>query len=125
VPDPDYVSLDLAVSVCAAPTAFGGEVESGVLAALDPGGVSGGGLFNVDNFTFGQPLERSRLEAAIQRVAGVAGVVCIQYRLRNRLGGMIEMGDTVTVGTNQILRCDNDPSLPEHGSIHVAVSGGR
>ncbi|HLN10714.1 MAG TPA: hypothetical protein VK281_17380, partial [Xanthobacteraceae bacterium] len=40
VPDPDYVSLDLAVSVCAAPTAFGGEVESGVLAALDPGGVS-------------------------------------------------------------------------------------
>lgn len=125
VPDPDYISLDLAVSVCAAPTAFAGDVESSVLAALDPGGISGGGFFNVDNFTFGQPLERSRLEAAIQGVPGVAGVSCIQYRLRNRLGGMVEMGDTVTVGTNQILRCDNDPSLPEHGSIHVAVSGGR
>jgi hypothetical protein len=124
-PDPEYVSIDLSVTVCAAPTAFDGDVEGGVLTALNPGGRPGGGFFNVNNFTFGQPLERSALEAVIQRVAGVAGVLCIQYRLRDRLGGLVEMGDQVTVGTNQIIRCDNDASLPEHGSIHVAVSGGR
>ena len=124
-PDPEYVSIDLSVTVCAAPTVFDGDVEDGVLAVLNPGGQPGGGFFNVNNFTFGQPLERSALEAAIQRVAGVAGVRCIQYRLRNRLGGPVEMGDQVTVGTSQIIRCDNDASLPEHGSIHVAVSGGR
>jgi hypothetical protein len=124
-PDPQYVSIDLSVTVCAAPTAFDGDVEGGVLAALNPDGQPAGGFFNVNNFTFGQPIERSALEAAIQKVAGVAGVRCIQYRLRNRLGGLVEMGDQVTVGANQIIRCDNDASLPEHGSIHVAVSGGR
>ena len=96
-----------------------------MLAALNADGQSGRGFFNVDNFTFGQPLERSGLETAIQKVAGVAGVSCIQYRLRNRLGGLVEMGDQVAVGTNQIIRCDNNASLPEHGTIHVAVSGGR
>jgi hypothetical protein len=35
------------------------------------------------------------------------------------------MPDTVAVGVNQIIRCDNEPSVPEHGSIHLTVSGGR
>jgi hypothetical protein len=125
-PDPEFVSLDLAIDVCAAPTAFAGIVEAAVLQALNPRGTAREvGFFNVDNFTFGQPLERSRLEAAIQRVVGVAGVTCIRYRLRNHIGGMAEMPDVVAVGVNQIIRCDNDPSVPEHGSIHVTMSGGR
>lgn len=125
-PDPVFVSLDLAIDACATTTAFAGIVEAAILAALNPAGSPGKpGFFALNNFTFGQSLERSRLEAAIQNVTGVAGVTCIQYRLRNRLGGMVELPDAVTVGANQILRCDNDPSLPEHGSIHVTVSGGR
>ena len=55
----------------------------------------------------------------------MAGVTCVRYRRRNRLGGLAEMPDAVTVGFNQIIRCDNDPNVPEHGSIHVTVSGGR
>jgi hypothetical protein len=35
------------------------------------------------------------------------------------------MGDTVPVGSNQIIRCDNDPSVPEHGAFAVTVAGGR
>jgi hypothetical protein len=126
VPDPEFVSVDLAIDVCAAPTAFAGLVEAAILQALDPTGTPQQiGFFNADNFTFGQSLERSRLEAAIQRVVGVAGVTCIRYRLRNRLGGLSEMPDSVVVGVKQIIRCDNDPNAPEHGSIHVSVSGGR
>jgi hypothetical protein len=35
------------------------------------------------------------------------------------------MGDTVSVGVNQIIRCDNDPSRPNNGSLSVIVQGGR
>jgi hypothetical protein len=124
VPDPDYVSLDLRVNVCAQPDAFQGDVEAGVVGALSPGGPPG--FFAPNNFTFGQPLERSVLEAAIQAVPGVAGVTCIYFRVRGRSTGFTEMtGDAVQVGTNQIIRCDNDPSVPEHGAFAVMVAGGR
>jgi hypothetical protein len=35
------------------------------------------------------------------------------------------MTDTVPVGVDQILRCDNDPSRPNNGSLAVVVEGGR
>ncbi len=127
VPDPRYAAVDLAIDVCAQPTAFRGDVLSAVTAALSPAGPPGGppGFFAPDRFTFGQPLERSVLEAAIQRVVGVAGVLCIRYRLRDRMVLYAEMPSVVTVGTNQIIRCDNDPSRAERGSFQVNVEGGR
>jgi hypothetical protein len=127
VPDPDYVSLDLVVDVCAQPNAFRGDVEAGIIGALSAGGPPGGppGFFAPDNFTFGQPLERSVLETTIQAVSGLAGVTCILFRVRGRFAGFTEMGDTVPVGANQIIRCDNDPSVPEHGAFAVTVDGGR
>lgn len=127
VPDPEYVSLDLAIDICAQPDAFQADVEAAVVAALSPAGPPGGrpGFFAPDNFTFGQPLERSVLEAAIQAVPGVAGVMCIRFRVRGRAAGFAEMGDCVTVGSGQIIRCDNDPSAPEHGAFAVVTGGGR
>jgi predicted phage baseplate assembly protein len=128
VPNPDYVSLDLAIEICAQPDAFRGVVEAGVIGVLSSAGPPGGppGFFAPDNFTFGQPLERSALEAAIQAVPGVAGVTCIRFRVRGRAAGFTEMvGDTIPVGTNQIIRCDNDLSVPEHGVFAVTVDGGR
>ncbi len=126
-PDPQYVSIDLLIDVCAAPTAFRGDVLSAITAALLPAGPPGGppGFFAPDHFSFGRPLERSVLEAAIQRVVGVAGVLCIRYRLRDRMLVYAEMPSTVSVATNQIVRCDNDPSLAEHGSFQISVEGGR
>jgi hypothetical protein len=127
VPAPQYVSLDIEVQVCAQPSAFRGDVETAVLAQLNPSSIVNGqpGFFNPDNFTFGDPLERSRLEAAVQNAAGVSGVLCIHYRNRSRSQVFVEMPDEVTVGTNQIIRCDDDPSVPEHGSIQVTVMGGK
>jgi len=58
-------------------------------------------------------------------VPGVAGVTCIRYRLRDVSTRFADMGDTVTVGANQIIRCDNDPSRPNNGSLAVVVGGGR
>ena len=42
-------------------------------------------FFHPDNFTFGQPLRRSDLEAAVQSVPGVKGVEEIKLRVRRRL----------------------------------------
>ena len=126
VPDPDYVSIDLVVELCAQASAFAAGVQQAVTAALSPTGTGAAtAYFAVSRFVFGQPLERSTLEAAIQAVPGVAGVTCIRYRLRDVSTQFTDMGDTVAVGANQIIRCDNDPSRPNNGSLAVVVRGGR
>ena len=127
VPDPQYATIDLLIEVCAQPTAFQGDVLSAITAILSPAGPPSGppGFFAPDHFTFGQPLERSTLEAAIQRVVGVQGVLCMHYRLRDRMQVFAEMPSTVAIAANQIVRCDNDPSKAEHGSFHITVEGGR
>jgi hypothetical protein len=122
VNDPNYVALDLVVQACALPDAFQGAVEQAVLHALSS---SPGGFFDPNNFTFGKPLEQSALQAVVQRASGVAGVTEVLYRVRGRTTTFIPMGDTVTVGVDQIIRCDNDPSLPDHGTLQVIIEGGR
>lgn len=126
VPDPDYVSIDVVVELCAQPNAFAAGVQVAVTAALSPTGPGAAtAYFAVSRFVFGQPLERSTLEAAIQAVPGVAGVTCIRYRLRDVSTQFSEMGDVVAVGDNQIIRCDNDPSRANNGSLAIIVQGGR
>jgi hypothetical protein len=126
-PAPVYVSIDLKVYVCALPTVFNADVQTAVQTALsaakNPDGTPG--FFYVDNFTFGQPLELSALEAVIQNAYGVAGVHCILYRQRGIIVDYIPLQDEFTVQPNQILRVDNDPSRPERGSLLVYVDGGK
>jgi hypothetical protein len=126
-PAPHYVSLDLEVFVCARPDAFRGDVKLAVLTALSNAKNSDGttGFFYLDNFTFGTPLERSALEAAIQKAYGVAGVHSILYRRRGVIFDFVEIPDEVLVASNDILRLDNDPSRPERGSLRVYVDGGK
>ena len=71
------------IDVCAAADAFRGDVRAAIVACAQPRSAPEG-FFDSANFAFGQPLERSALEAAIQAVPGVAGVTCIRYRLRDR-----------------------------------------
>jgi len=127
VPEPQYVSLDIEVQVCALPDAFRGDVQAAILERLNPYSIVNGasGFFNPDNFSFGTPLERSNLEAVIQSAPGVAGILCVRYRVRGRTQGMTEMPDVVDVAADQIIRSDNDPSVPEHGSIKVSILGGK
>ena len=39
--------------------------------------------------------------------------------------GFTRMGDAIAVGTDQIIRCDNDPSLPGNGSLQIIIEGGK
>jgi hypothetical protein len=126
-PAPHYVSLDLLITVCAQPEAFRGDVEAAILRALStqkfPDGTTG--FFYFDKFTFGTPLERSALEAAIQNAYGVAGVTSIRYRQRGIIPNYINLPETVQIRSRDILRVDNDPSRPERGSLKVHVEGGK
>jgi Baseplate J-like protein len=127
VPAPNYIAIDLKVTVCASPTAFRGDVETAVISALSASQLADGttGFFYFDRFTFGTSLERSALEAAIQSAYGVAGVVSIQYRERGVTPTWTCIPETVPVGANQILRMDNDPNRPERGALQVIVEGGK
>jgi hypothetical protein len=122
VPPPDYLAIDLYVTVCASPQAFQGDVETALVAALN---TSQTGFFYTDNFTFGTPLEPSALEAAIQSANGVAGVVSVKYRERGITPCWTCLTQPLVVGPSQILRMDNDPSRPERGSLTVIVEGGK
>jgi len=127
VPPARYVSVDLEIDICAKPDAFQSAVERSVLEALAPADRSGGGFFFADHFTFGTPLERSRLEAAIQNVPGVAGVLSIRYRRRGTVPDFVELpeGPPIPIAIDEIVRIDNDPDHPERGSLAVTVAGGR
>ena len=127
VPAPRFVSIDLIITVCAQPTAFRGDVEAAVLFALSASKAPDGttGFFYLDRFTFGTPLERSAMEAAIQAAYGVAGVVSILYRQRGVTPIYIDLPDTLDVHTDEILRVDNDPSRPERGTLKIIVKGGK
>ncbi len=127
VPEPQYRSLNLEISLYASPDAFRGDVEAAVLANLSatkfPDGSTG--FFYVDNFTSGTPLERSALEAAIQKAYGVAGIVSIMYRQRGITSNYLNLPEILTVSADTILRLDNDRTRPEQGSLKVIVGGGK
>lgn len=125
-PAPRYVGLDLIVAVCALPGALRGEVEAAVLAELGTGTLCDGrpGFFAAGQLRFGAPLERSKLEAAVQRAAGVDGVVAVRYRRRGHVPTYVAMPEVVAVGAEEILRVDNDPNRPDRGSVRVVVKGG-
>jgi hypothetical protein len=127
VRQPHYLSVDLRIRVCACPDAFAGDVHRALLRTLGsrswPDGTSG--FFIPDNFSFGQALERSVLEAAIQATPGVCGVLEIAMRRRAIDPGFIPLPDVLRVGSDRILRISNNPSLPEQGTLRITVEGGK
>ncbi|HET7881603.1 MAG TPA: baseplate J/gp47 family protein, partial [Acetobacteraceae bacterium] len=126
-PSPRYLSVDLRVEVCVQEGWLNGDVEAGVLDRLGSTTRADDdtGFFFADRFTFGTPLYRSRLEAAIQAVPGVAGVRAVTYRQRGTFAGFVDLPEVISPAPMQILRVDNDPSWPERGTIRVIPEGGR
>lgn len=126
--EPNYVPVDLIVTVCANPEAYRAEVKATLLTHLGTGIFPDGTLafFNPAHFTFGTPLERSSLEVAIQAAPGVSGVVSITYRRRGTDPKYTDLpGDGLRFGHYEILRVDNDPSRPNMGSLTIIVEGGK
>jgi hypothetical protein len=126
-PPPVLISIDLRITVCVTTGWLDGDVETGVLSRLadkeQPDGSAG--FFYADAFTFGTPLYRSALEAAIQAVPGVNGVLDVEYRQPGSGNVFQPLPEVLQPGTSQILRVQNDPNFPERGTIRVIAEGGR
>jgi hypothetical protein len=126
-PPPTLVSIDLVITVCVQTGWLSSDVEAGVLSrladAIQPNGTPG--FFYADSFTFGTPLYRSNLEAALQSVNGVKGVLDIEYRQRGASAVFQTLPAELQFGTDEILRVANDPNYPERGTIRVIAEGGR
>ena len=122
VRDPRYLSLDLEIEICVEPSAYAGQVQERVIEALTvrpPGLYARNPFFHPDNFTFGTPLYRAALEAAVQAVPGVLAVEEIRIRVRGLSDWRLFDENVFTVSDDQILRVQNDPRFPDHGSLIV------
>jgi len=126
VKDPKFLNLDLAISICVSRDAFPGQVRVRVMEALfGKGGVRPQpGFFDPDNFTFGTPLRRSALEAAIVAVEGVEAVPGIEIRTH----GVTEFHDfeglAFEVADDELIRVENAPLRPERGIVTLLTEGG-
>jgi hypothetical protein len=124
--NPKFANLDLEIHVCVAPTSYIGEVKAAVLEALfgKRGVRKNPGFFSPDNWTFGNPLERARLEAAIQTVPGVRAVEQIYIRRRSWFAQRLFSELVYKVAADEIIRVENNPDLPERGAVRLVMRGG-
>lgn len=127
VEGPTYVPLEIDVDICTSPDHFMGDVERALLDALSRRKLSDGslGFFYPDRFTFNQPLYLSELYDAIHKVKGVDSARVTKF---NRLGKPInddKKNGFIRVGNLEIIRLDNDPSLPDNGILKLNIRGGK
>ncbi len=124
---PQYVSLQIALSVDVDDNYLRSDVEQSLLQALGNQVLPNGqkGLFYPDNFTFGQSVYLSPVYAAARSVAGVVTVTATQFQPQGvNTTQYLSMGE-IRLGSLQVARLENDPSYPNHGQLTLAMQGGR
>ena len=121
VRDPRFVPVDLQINICVAPNAYPNqvleEVQKVLLGTRAPRAVKG--FFHPDNFTFGTPLRRSALEAAIQDVDGVLAVGGMSIRARGVEDYRPFDELTFVVADNELIRLENNRNFPERGLLRL------
>jgi predicted phage baseplate assembly protein len=124
---PQFVPLEIEMTVCVEPGYFRGDVKAALLEVFSnttrPDGQRG--VFHPDNFTFGQPVYLSALYAAAQKVEGVRFVEIRKFqRLGTESRQALDAG-LLEVGRLEIARLDNDPNFAERGVLRLTLEGGR
>jgi hypothetical protein len=122
-----YVPLDIAMTVCVHPHYLRGHVKAELLDVFSSRQLPDGrkGFFHPDNLTFGEGIYLSQLIAAAQAVTGVESVIITTLeRLFEGPNGEIENG-ILPLGPFEVARLDNDPGLPENGTLSLKMEGGR
>lgn len=124
---PVYVSLEIVMDVCAEPGYLAPDVQQALLQLLSDGMQPDGslGLFNPDNFGFGQPVYLSPIIAAVQQTDGVASVTVTTFQRQGQPATSGLSTGVIPLQSLEIARLDNDPNFPEHGILTVYVNGGN
>jgi hypothetical protein len=116
--DPTYRDIDLHVRICIAAHFYAGDVLERVRDVLAPPG-----FFAPSNFTFGDSLRRSAIEAAVQDVPGVAHVDGIAIRVHG-IGDWREFGEAeLAADAGEIIRLQNDFNRSTLGLLRVSAVG--
>ncbi|HLK88340.1 MAG TPA: putative baseplate assembly protein [Polyangia bacterium] len=125
------VPLKIKLTVCVQPGFLRANVEQALDDALSDRQLPNGqlGFFHPDNFTFGQPVFRSRILAAVLAVPGVASVITTDDNfVFQRLNEVPDPDDQAQgllhMDRLEIARLDNDPSQPENGTLELVMLGG-
>jgi hypothetical protein len=124
---PQFVPLEIEMTVCVKPQYFRGDVEAELLRIFSNSVAPDGrrGFFHADNFSFGQPVYLSAIYAAAQKVEGVRFVTIVTFQ-RLGLASKRALDDGVLgVGRLEIARLDNDPNFAERGVLRLNMEGGK
>ncbi len=124
---PQFVALQIVLSVCVLPSYYRSDVQGEVLQVLSstrrPGGTRG--MFHPDNLTFGSTVFLSAVLAAVQAVDGVRYVEALTFQ---RLGVPASAGidsGRLAFAPLELPRLDNDPNFPDRGTLQLEMEGGR
>jgi hypothetical protein len=122
---PAYVPLRIVLAVCLRDDVWPEDVRFAIHEELSDGYTTDGrlGLFNPDNWTFGQPLYQSAIAGRVQRVAGVEHVAHVEITRWDAASP--GDGRFVEVAANEIITVRNDPDHMERGFIELTLAGGR
>jgi hypothetical protein len=129
---PEYLPIDLEIEFSVAPGSQSSSLQETLEQVLGNSILPDGskGFFYPDNFTFGQNLYVSKIFAAVM---GVPGVQSAQITRLARLHSGQSASETtanlaegfLAVGTDQIVRLDNDPNFPQNGTLSVIPQGAQ
>lgn len=121
------VPLDIEMLVCALPNYLRGHIKAVLLGLLSNRRLTNGalGFFHPDKLSFGDGIYLSQLIATAQAVEGIESIrVTRLHRFGEPANQELENG-VLPLRPFEIARLDNDPSLPENGTVVLDVRGGR
>jgi hypothetical protein len=124
---PQYVPLEIKLTVCVDPEYFQSDVKQALLEVLGNQMQSNGqpGYFNPDSFEFGETVYLSPIYAAARSVAGVTSVTVDVFQPQGVATKSFLKRGEIPLGPLQIARMDNDPSFPNHGRLMLLMQGGK
>lgn len=124
---PQFVALEIEMTVCVKPQYFRGDVEAELLRVFSNSVTPDGrrGFFHADNFSFGQPVYLSAIYSAAQMVEGVRFVTIDTFQRLGIASGRALDDGVLTIGRLEIARLDNDPNFAERGVLRLSMEGGK
>jgi predicted phage baseplate assembly protein len=124
---PDYVPLQIALTICVYPEYFQANVSKALLQVLGAGMQPNGqpGLFTPGNFQLGQTVYLSPIYAAARGVAGVDKVTATIFQPQGVNTRRYLHAGEIKLGIFQVAQLDNDPSFPNHGQLQLNMVGGK
>ncbi len=124
---PQYVSLQITLSICVDPDYFQLDVKGQLMQALGSGTLKSGApaYFSPANFELGQPVYLSPLYTAARGVAGVQTVTATVFEPQGQNTRTYLRQGYIPMGPFQVAQLANDPSLPGNGRLTLNMVGGK